>query len=68
MFGFSQYGKDIYTPKQTWEEWIFTNLITFIDEEHNKELKEHIKLNSRVIPEIREQLIFNNEEILGLFL
>ena len=40
-----------------WEEGISKNLITLYDEEHNKELNEHIKSNNRVIPEIKEQLI-----------
>ena len=47
----------IYRPKQTWEEGRRTDLITINDEEHSKALNKHIKLNIRVIPEIKEQLI-----------
>ena len=49
--------KAVYTTKQMREEISCTDLITLNDEEYNEEMKKYIELNSRVIPEIKEQLI-----------
>ena len=49
--------KAVYTTKQIREEISCTDLITLNDEEYNEEMKKYIELNSRVIPEIKEQLI-----------
>ena len=57
VFYFQKYGKEVYRPKQTWEEGKRKDLITFNAKGHNEELHKYIKLNSRVIPEIKELLI-----------
>ena len=57
VFDFQNYGKEVYRPKQTWEEGKRIFLIAFNNEENNEGLHKHIKLNSKVIPEIKQQLI-----------
>ena len=57
VFGFKQYGEAVYRPQETWKEGCYNNLIIFNDGKHFKELHKHIKLNSIVIPEIREHFI-----------
>ena len=57
IFDFQKYGNAVYICKQTWEEGRGTDLITLNDEEHNEELHTNIKLNSGVIPQIKEHLI-----------
>ena len=56
MFDFQQCGKAVNRPKKSWEEGGHKKLTTINYEKHNKELQKHIKFNSRVIPEIKEQL------------
>ena len=52
---------------QTWEEGERTDLITFNAKKYNKKLYKHIKLNSRVIPEIKEQLYSIVKKYWGCF-
>ena len=57
VFGFNHYKKALYRLKKMQEEGSCTYLITFNDEEYNEEMNKHIKLNSRVIPQIKENLM-----------
>ena len=53
IFDFQKYGNAVYICKQTWEEGRGTDLITLNDEECIDKLNKQIRLNSRVVSNIK---------------